>query len=62
MNNVQLTPNELLAVFDVLNVYDPNDIKDVYPEMASKEFLGDVKSEWSKVLNVVKETDNGSNN
>ena len=48
MNN--LTEQELKAVFDVLNVFEPEDISHVYPEMASDEFMGDVISAWKKIL------------
>ncbi len=50
-----LTTQELEAVFDVLNVYDPNDIKDVYPEMGEEKFLRDVTSAWRKILDIISE-------
>lgn len=44
-----LTEQELKAVFDVVNVYEPEDISHVYPEMASDEFMEDVNSAWNKL-------------
>ena len=49
----ELNKKDFEVIFDVLNVYDPNDIQDVYPEMASKEFIDDVQGAWKKVLKVV---------
>ena len=52
-----LTKQELKAVFDVLNVYEPQDISHVYPEMATEEFCGDVLSAWRKILNILNDDD-----
>jgi hypothetical protein len=49
----ELTKEDLQVIFDVLNVYDPNDIQQVYPEMGDKEFLDGVKTAWEKVLNML---------
>ena len=49
----ELTEQELKAVFDVLNVYEPEDISHVYPEMASDEFMQDVNSAWKKLRNIL---------
>ena len=48
----ELTKKDLEVIFDVLNVYDPNDIKQVYPEMGTKEFMDDVLIVWEKVLKI----------
>ena len=45
-----LTWDELKAIFDVLNVYDPNDICHVFPEMGTPEFIQNVESSWRKIL------------
>lgn len=45
-----LTEKELKAVFDVVNVFEPEDISHVYPEMATDEFMKDVNSAWKKIL------------
>jgi len=45
-----LTEQELKAVFDVVNVFEPEDISHVYPEMATDEFMMDVLSAWKKIL------------
>tara|TARA_Y100000361_G_scaffold131285_1_gene127847 strand:- start:130 stop:303 length:174 start_codon:yes stop_codon:yes gene_type:complete len=45
-----LTQKELKAVFDVVNVFEPEDIAHVYPEMATEEFMVDVLSAWKKIL------------
>ena len=55
----ELTKEDLQVIFDVLNVYDPHDIRHVYPEMGEKEFLDGVKTAWEKVLNIL---DNKGNN
>ena len=54
-----LTEKELKAVFDVVNVYEPEDISHVYPEMATDEFIEDVMSAWKKIL---KNLDNTNQN
>jgi len=58
MLNAELNKEDLLVIFDVLNVYDPNDISHVYPEMGEQEFLDDVKIVWEKVLKILKEKEN----
>jgi len=45
-----LTEQELKAVFDVVNVFEPEDIAHVYPKMATDEFMMDVLSAWKKIL------------
>ena len=50
-----LTEQELKAVFDVLNVYEPQDISHVYPEMGTDEFMKDVNTAWKKVLDILKQ-------
>ena len=57
-NNIELNIKDLEVIFDVLNVYDPNDIKDVSPEMGTKEFMDDVLIVWDKVLKILKEKEN----
>tara|TARA_R110000824_G_scaffold294994_1_gene483397 strand:- start:674 stop:862 length:189 start_codon:yes stop_codon:yes gene_type:complete len=53
METDKLTYKEYQAIFDVLNVYDPNDIKHIYPEMGNLAFLKDVRSAWEKVHSIV---------
>ena len=55
----KLTEKELKAVFDVVNVFEPEDISHVYPEMATDEFMEDVMSAWKKIL---KNLDNHNKN
>lgn len=52
-----LTIRELEVIFDVLNVYDPNDISHVYPEMGTQEFMLEVNTLWKKVLDMIKDDD-----
>ena len=52
-NNIELNIKDLEVIFDVLNVYDPNDIKDVYPDMGEEKFLRDVTIAWKKVLKII---------
>tara|TARA_S200002703_G_C3766828_1_gene236051 strand:+ start:959 stop:1141 length:183 start_codon:yes stop_codon:yes gene_type:complete len=51
---VQLTYNELCTVLDVVNVYTPQDIESLYPEMGKKEFMNNVNSAFKKLLDSVK--------
>ena len=51
---MKLTNEELKVILDVINVYDPEEIKKVYPEMASHEFLNEVRETFQKVLHLVK--------
>ena len=46
----ELNLKDFEVIFDVLNVYDPNDISHVYPAMGEQEFLDGVKTAWEKVL------------
>ena len=50
-----LTKEELEVIFDVLNVYDPNDISHVYPAMGGEKFMKQVGSAWRKLLDIVSE-------
>ena len=43
-----LTEQELKAVFDVVNVYEPQDIAHVYPGMATNQFMHDINSSVEK--------------
>lgn len=45
-----LTDKDWATILDVVNVFDPNDIAHVYPEMGSPEFMQDVKSAFKAVL------------
>ena len=49
-----ITLEEFKTLLDVVNVYDPNDIAHVYPEMGSPEFMQDVRTVFKKLLDVVK--------
>ena len=51
-----LTEQELRAVFDVVNVFEPEDISHVYPEMATDEYMINVLSAWKKILNTLDNT------
>ena len=54
----KLNIKDFEVIFDVLNVFDPNDISHVYPEMGTNQFMKDVNSTWKKVLNIIKDADN----
>lgn len=45
-----LTDKDWKTILDVINVYDPNDIAHVYPEMGTPEFMQDVQSAFKAVL------------
>lgn len=53
-NKTGLTDNNWKTILDVINVYDPNDIAHVYPDMATPEFMQDVNSAFKAVLSHVK--------
>jgi hypothetical protein len=48
-NKTGISDREWKTILDVLNVYDPNDIIHVYPEMGTPEFVQDVTSAFHKV-------------
>ena len=45
-----LSDKDWATILDVINVFDPNDIAHVYPEMGTPEFMQDVKSVFKTVL------------
>ena len=45
-----LTDQDFKTILDVLNVYDPNDVAHVVPEMATPEFMQHVQSAFKAVL------------
>ena len=49
-NKTGLTDKDWKTILDVLNVFDPNDIAHVYPEMGAPEFMQDVQSAFKAVL------------
>ena len=51
----KLTKEEFEVIFDVLNVYEPNDISHVYPAMGEEKFMEQLGSAWKKVLDIVSE-------
>ena len=53
----ELNIKDFEVIFDVLNVFDPNDISHVYPEMGTNQFMKDVNSTWKKVLDIIKNAD-----
>ena len=57
MDKIKLNQTDLEVIFDVLNVFDPNDISHVYPEMGEEQFMKDVNSTWKKVLEIIRHSD-----
>ena len=45
-----LSDKDWRTILDVVNVFDPNDIAHVYPEMGTPEFMQDVQSAFKAVL------------
>ena len=45
-----LTDKDWRTILDVINVFDPNDIAHVYPEMGTPEFTQDVTNAFKTVL------------
>ena len=58
IKKVELNKEDLKVIFDVLNVYDANDIKHVYPPMGEDSFLKDVSRVWEKILLMIESNDN----
>ena len=55
-----LSDKDWKTILDVLNVFDPNDIAHVYPEMGSPEFTQDVTEAFKVVLAHVERINDGS--
>lgn len=51
-----LTNQDFKTILDVLNMYDPNDVAHVVPEMATPEFMQQVQSAFKAVLAHVNRT------
>ena len=45
-----LSDKDWATILDVVNVFDPNDIAHVYPQMGTPEFMQDVQSAFKAVL------------
>jgi hypothetical protein len=45
-----LSDKDWTTILDVVNVFDPNDIAHVYPDMGTPEFMQDVQSAFKAVL------------
>ncbi len=56
----QFNKDELEVIFDVLNVYDPDDISHVYPAMGHQQFKDDVNKLWGKILKMLDYSDNNT--
>ena len=56
-NKTGLTDNDWKTILDVLNVYDPNDIAHVYPEMGTPEFVQQVTDVFRKMERVIERVD-----
>ena len=55
-NKTGLTDKNYRTILDVLNMYDPNDLANIVPEMATPEFMQDVQSAFKAVLAHVNRT------
>ena len=55
-----LTDQDFKTILDVLNMFDPNDVAKVVPEMATPEFQQQVQSAFKAVLAHVNRTKYGS--
>lgn len=49
-NKTGLSDKDWVTILDIINVFDPNDIAHVYPEMSTPEFMQDVQSAFKTVL------------
>ena len=55
-----LTDKDIQVIFDVLNVYNPDDISHVYPEMGEDKFVREVNEVWLKVLHIMESKDDSN--
>ena len=55
-----LTDQDFKTILDVLNMYDPNDVIDTVPQMATPEFMKQVQLAFKAVLAHVNRTKYGS--
>jgi hypothetical protein len=55
-----LTDKNFKTVLDVLNMYDPNDVAHVVPEMTTPEFQQEVQSAFKAVLAHVERINTGT--
>lgn len=55
-----LTDQDFKTILDVLNMYDPNDVIQIVPEMATPQFMQDVQSAFKAVLAHINRTKYGS--
>jgi hypothetical protein len=51
-----LTDQDFKTILDVLNMFDPNDVAQAVPEMATPEFMQQVQSAFKAVLAHVERT------
>lgn len=58
-NKTGLTDQDFKTILDVLNMYDPNDVAHVVPEMATPEFMQLVQSAFKAVLAHVERINHG---
>jgi hypothetical protein len=49
-NKTGLSDKDWATILDIINVFDPNDIAHVHPEMGTPEFMQDVRSVFKTVL------------
>lgn len=52
-NKTGLTSKDWKTILDVLNMYDPNDVIRICPEMGTPEFVQGVNTAFKKVLKYV---------
>ena len=55
-----LTDQDFKTILDVLNMYDPNDVANSVPEMATPEFMQHVQSAFKAVLAHVERINHGT--
>ena len=58
-NKTGLSDKDWKTILDVLNVYDPNDIAHVYPDMGTPEFVQDVTDAFKAVREHVERINHG---
>ena len=49
-NKTGLTDQDFRTILDVLNMYDPNDVIEQVPQMATPDFMQEVQSAFKAVL------------
>lgn len=60
-NKTGLSKKDWKTILDIINVYNPDDIANVYPEMGTPEYMADVHETFKLVLRHCERLDHDDN-